>query len=62
MTNDKPYLILGGAAKNVPMSFHCSLCGQAFTLPKGQSPEEAVAELWVAFTDHLQREHPNAIG
>jgi|GraSoiStandDraft_41_1057321.scaffolds.fasta_scaffold2585770_2 hypothetical protein len=62
MINDKPYLILGGVGKAVRMTFSCSVCGESFELPKGQSPEQAVTELWAAFTDHLQQKHPTASG
>jgi hypothetical protein len=58
--NEKPYLILGGAGKNVPMTFNCSVCGEAFALPKRQSPEEAVTELWSVFTEHVRQKHPTA--
>ena len=62
MTNDKPHLILWGSGKDEPMTFHCSLCGQAFSLPKDRSPEEGVAELWAAFAHHLQENHSKATG
>ena len=63
MVDDKPYLILGRVDKNMPLSFHCSLCGEAFALSEGKTtPEEAVVELWATFTAHIQQEHSKAMG
>jgi hypothetical protein len=62
MINDEPHLVLSGSGKRGPMSFQCSLCGEPFALLKDRDPEQAVEELWGAFTKHLQNKHPETAG
>jgi hypothetical protein len=50
--------VLTDWVKGEPLAYKCSLCGQVFLLPDDRNPKEGVAELWAAFRDHVQAQHP----
>jgi len=58
MKNEFPQLILYDLDTVEPLTYRCSTCGQMFLLPEDRTPKEAVAEMWIAFKDHVRESHP----
>lgn len=54
---EKPKLVMGAYVKGQALTYECSLCCQKFPLPEHRSQKEAMAEVWVAFNDHVRDEH-----
>lgn len=53
--NEKAQLIVKLPARGgEPMVYQCSLCGQIFPLPEGRTPKEAMAEVRMAFRQHVR--------
>ena len=58
-TGGKPKLIVASPDLHRPFHYLCSHCAQTFTLPAEQSLKEAVVELVLRYTQHLEDHHPN---
>jgi hypothetical protein len=54
---EKPRLVLIPWVKGKALAYKCSRCCQEFLLPEDRTPKEGVAELWEAFSEHVDKEH-----
>jgi hypothetical protein len=55
---ERPRLVLPPLVRGEPFEYCCSRCGQAFLLPEDRTPKEGILELWTAFKQHVEEEHP----
>jgi hypothetical protein len=55
---EKPCLVLTCWVRGKPFAYKCSRCGQSFLFPEDRTPKEGASELWAAFKEHVQEEHP----
>ena len=53
----RPKLVPSRETRDHPFCYRCSICNQGFLPPEDRSPKEAMAEVWAAFTEHIQDEH-----
>lgn len=54
----EPRLVLTCWVRGEPFFYKCARCGQAFLLPEDRTPKEGALEVWAAFKEHVQQEHP----
>jgi hypothetical protein len=55
---EKLCLVLTCWVRGQPFFYQCSQCGRLFVLPEDRTPKEGASELWAAFKEHVQEEHP----
>lgn len=55
---EKPHLVMDCWVRGEPLAYKCSRCGLPFLLPEDRTPREGASELWAAFKQHIQKEHP----
>jgi uncharacterized metal-binding protein YceD (DUF177 family) len=55
---ERPRLVLPHLVRGKPFDYQCSRCGQPFLLPEDRTLTEGRSEVWAAFKEHVQEEHP----
>ena len=53
----KPELVVTCWFEGEPVGYRCSQCEQIFFPPEDRGPEDATAEVWAAFQEHIGEVH-----
>ena len=54
---EKPQLVTKPWNIGEPFIYKCSQCGQEFLPPEDRDSDEAIAEVWAAFHEHVREIH-----
>ena len=59
---EKPQLLIKPRNIGDPFIYKCSQCGQEFLPPEDRDSDEAIAEVWAAFHEHVREIHAEERG
>jgi hypothetical protein len=54
---EKPQLVIKPWKIGEPFIYQCSQCGREFLPPEDRNREEAMAQVWAAFHEHVREVH-----